>query len=252
MIENYEIWIDGVSNKDVGVRIASPLRLGAAVPRITTQSVPGRNGDLHTFDGSYKNRKGTFSAYVYEDNEVKAAFGGVHKWLYGNAGYRRVETDDDRDHYLLARVKSGADIDARIRKIAPFAVELDCKPQRFLISGDEGIIVDSEVVIYNPTGYAALPKIEVYLRDLNMFPNTAGDGVVKVGDAVINITGMKYGTGNSFIYDAETENAAAKNGTSRNSHVSVVGDVILPEGETKITVSGDITHIKIIPRWWEL
>lgn len=252
MKDKYTIWLDGKSNSDAGIVISSPLKLDGAVPNVKTHSIPGRNGDLHIYDGSFKNRKASVSAYVYSKDGVKYSFSRVNEWIWGAKGYRRLETDDDLDHFMLARITNAAAVDARIRKIAPFAINFDCKPQRFLKSGEEEIFVESGMRIYNPTSFPARPIIKIAFADLSMKPGSPGDGRVVLGDSVINVTGMQYGTGNNLEYDSENDNAASSSGLNRNQHLSISGDVVLPEGETTITFDGGIIAVRIIPRWWEI
>lgn len=235
---DYEIWLDGVSNKDVGVVLQGAVEISSAVPRIETVEVPGRNGDLHIWDGSYENRTATVGAYVYRKDDVKDAFGDVNQWLLGKIGYRRIETDDDIYHYMLGIVQNGAEISARLRKLAPFEIEFDCKPQRFLTSGENCVIIESNTTLENPTIYTAKP---LYLIRGN------GDGILNIGSYTAEFKGIE-----EYIYYDEEMQTAYKESLNKNSSVNAPKGLPFEGGEQIINFSGGITSIEIIPRWWEL
>ena len=86
---NHKIWLYHVANDEVGIRLQGALEIAAPEPNMTAVTVPGRNGDLHYYDGSYKNRPAGVGAYVYRPEDVKDAFGEIHEWLFGAVGYRR-------------------------------------------------------------------------------------------------------------------------------------------------------------------
>jgi phage-related protein len=235
---DYEIWIDGVSNKEAGVVMQGAVEISPAVPRVETVEIPGRNGDLHFWDGSYENRTATVGAYVYQPDFVKTAFSRVNQWLLSSVGYRKLATDDDAEHYMLARVVNSADIATRIRRLAPFEIEFDCKPQRFLIAGDDPIVVTSNKTIENPTIFASKPLYKI---------NGSGSGVLTIGSHSLSISSID----GYVCYDAETQ-TAYKGTVNRNSAVSGSDGLPFEGGEQLVNFSGGITSVEIIPRWWEL
>lgn len=235
---DYEIWLDGVSNKDVGIRMQGAVDISAATPRIDTVEIPGRNGDLHFWDGSYENRTATVGAYVYRPDFVKSAFGAVNRWLFDSVTYRKLVTDDDRDHFIMARVTNSAEIAARIRRLAPFEIEFDCKPQRFLTIGEESVIINKNTTVENPTIFASKPLYKI---------NGNGSGVLTIGAYTLNISSI-----DGYVhYDAETQ-MAYKGTVNKNSTVNAPNGLPFEGGEQPINFSGGITSVEIIPRWWEL
>ena len=237
-MDNYKIWLDGISNEYAGIRLQGALKISAPEPNVTTVSVPGRNGDLHYYDGTYKNRTGTIDAYVYHEYAVKSEFGRVYHWLFDAYGYRKLVSDDDRAHYMLARVKNGAEIDAKIRKIAPFEIKFDCMPQRFLFAGDDPIDISVDTAIENPTIFTSEPLYKIY---------GSGQGTLTVGARTAEISGIdEY-----IYYDAETEKAY-KDAVNLNAYISCKDPLLFERGEQNVSFTGGITKIEIIPRWWEL
>lgn len=246
MADKYKIWLDDVSNADVGVVLQGSLRVSAPEPDVETVSVPGRNGDLHIYKGSYKNRLGTFDAYVYRKDGVKHYLSTTQNWLLGGQGYRRISDSEDIDHYWLGRVVNGAEVAARMNRIAPFLVKLDLKPQHFLVSGEETIELTASGTVYNPTNFASQP---LYI-------------VKGSGDVTITVNGqsMKFTSLGTYIYSDtiyfDTDSGAAytpdATDTTANSRTTALANYDLVGGMNTITIEGDVTSLQIVPRWWEL
>lgn len=233
-----EIWIDGISNKDVGVRLQGAVDISSTSPRIESIEIPGRNGDLHFWDGSFENRTAMVEAYVYKPEFVKSSFGLINQWLLGSASYRKLVTSDDRDHFLMARVTNGAEIIARINKLAPFEIEFDCKPQRFLTIGEESFTIKKNTTIENPTIFASEPLYKI---------NGAGSGTLVVGAYTLTVSALD----GYVYYDAETQ-MAYKGTTNKNSTINAPDGLPFGGGTQPVNFSGGITSVEIIPRWWEL
>lgn len=237
-MDDYTLTFDGVSNEDVGIKLQGALSLSAAVPKVSTVVIPGRNGALHYYDGTFENRAASVGAYVYKPNFVKEMFGVVNNWLFGSFGYRVLETSDDPEHYMLARVKNGATVEARLQKLAPFTLSFDCMPQRFLNTGKGTIVINKNTSITNPTKYAALPLYKI---------NGTGSGTLTIGAQTANFTALD----GYVYYDAETENAY-KGTVNKNNTVNAPGGLPFDGGQQIINISGGITSVEITPRWWEL
>jgi phage-related protein len=153
-------------------------------------------------------------------------------------GYRRLETSDDPDHFWLARVENSPRIEQRLRTLAPFEIGFDCKPQRFLKSGEQKITMTSSGTILNQYGGTALPLVVVYGQ---------GTGTLTVNDCVVNVKFLD----NDIWLDCDTQNAYNNEG-NQNAYIDAPTFPTFPSGEIKIAFSGDIDSIDIIPRWWEL
>lgn len=238
---DYEIWLDDVSNKDVGITLQGAVEISAATPRIETVEIPGRNGDLHFWDGSFENRTASVDAFVYSPDFVKHRFGEVNQWLLGNFGYRKLVTNDDREHFLMARVGNGADIVARMNKLAPFTINFDCRPERFLTIGEERIeVYNKGTIVRNPTAFTSKPLYKIYTR-------SSSTASVSVGANTLTFQPM---TIDFVFYDAETRSMFDSDGDNLNMYAS--GDLPFECGEQAVTFNDSVSTVEIIPRWWEL
>ena len=119
-----------------------------------------------------------------------------------------------------------------------FTVEFDCKPQRFLKSGERPIeFTTSGSKLFNKW-MPAKPLVKVY---------GSGSGTLTFGGRTINISSI-----DSYVMlDCETQNAY-KETSNKNSTVSISRYPELLNGENIISWTGGITKVEITPRWWVL
>ena len=103
--------------------------------------VPGRNGALIIEDGSYENVeiefKDCFIPYDFPTN-----FSNLKNWLYRQKGYQRLELSWLPDEYRLAAFE--CDISPTLKNwdgMGHFDLVFNCKPQRFLKSGEEPMYI---------------------------------------------------------------------------------------------------------------
>lgn len=234
---NETFYLDGIDAGSVGIRLQAPIVFSKAVPVIETQAIPGRNGDLIFETGSYENRSGSASCFCLQE-DVETAISSAGRFLMGGRGYRRLETSDDPNHYWMARVENSPQIAMRLRALAPFDISFDCKPQRFLESGENAIVFTANGSLSNQYGQVALPLITLYGQ---------GKGTLTIGNCVVEVKALDE----VLFLDSDTQNAYNNNG-NQNMNINAPTFPTLPYGETRIAFSGGIERVEIVPRWWEL
>ena len=234
---NETFYLDGIDARSVGIQLQAPIEFSEAVPVVEAQTIPGRNGDLIWETGSYENRSGSASCFCLQ-KDVEKAISATGRYLMAKKGYRRLETSDDPDHYWMARVENSPQIAMRLRTLAPFEIGFDCKPQRFVKSGENTIVFTSSGSLFNQYGQIALPLITLYGE---------GAGQLTIGDCVVEVNTL-----DGVLYlDSDTQNAYNDIG-NQNMKINAPVFPILPNGEVGISFVGGIEKIEIIPRWWEL
>jgi phage-related protein len=234
---NETFYLDGIDARSAGIQLQAPIEFSEAVPVVDAQTIPGRNGDLIWYTGSYENRSGSAPCFCLQ-KDVEKAVSSAGRFLMSRKGYRRLETSDDPEHYWMARVENSPQIAMRLSTLAPFEVEFDCKPQRFVKEGEKPVNLYARSVLFNRYGQTALPLIKVYGR---------GTASLVVGDCVVDMN--IYG---GLIYlDSETQNAYNING-NQNQYIKAPEFPKLFDGENEISWVGNIDRVEIIPRWWEL
>ena len=234
---NETFYLDGIDARSVGIQLQRPIEFSEAVPVLEAQTIPGRNGDLIWETGSYENRSGSASCFCLQ-KDVEKAISSAGRFLMGKKGYRRLETSDDPDHYWMARVENSPQIAMRLRTLAPFDIGFDCKPQRFVKSGEDTIFFSKNGSILNQYGQVALPLIKIYGQ---------GQGSLTVGNTDVII----YYLDGVLYLDSDTQNAYNNVG-NQNMYIDAPVFPTLPDGEVRIAFSGDVERVEIIPRWWEL
>lgn len=235
MLDSY-FEFDGVNSLDAGIRQQSEFVFSGHVPIVETEQVPGRNGDLHFYDGSFENVEGTVNCFVLAER-ADVALSAVKKWVLGSTGYKRLEISTDPSCYRMARISTGAETEIRLQKLAPFELTFDCMPQRFLKSGEYSIEMQEAGTLYNE-GMQALPLITVY---------GSGSGLLQIGDYVISFSEIDEYT----ALDCNLQDAY-KGTVSKNSTIYAPTFPKFDPGEINVSWSGGITRLEIIPRWWTL
>ena len=225
----------GHSSLEFGIYISGENTFNGPEKDYETVDVPGRNGSLLIDKNRLKNISVSYPAYIRKGFRFNAQ--AARNWLLASEGYQRLEDDYHPDLYRLAYFAGPIDFDMRFLNLSG-EVELtfQCKPQRWLKSGEFPIALTSGQSLHN-AWQTALPLIDV---------TGQGNGVLTVGASIVQITGMAGG----ITLDSEVQNAY-QGTVNKNSAIQLTGGFpTLPRGDTVISWSGGITGVKITPRWW--
>ena len=171
---------DGESSRTYGVYITGEAVYNAPEREVEMISIPGRSGQLALDKGRFENIEVTYPAGIFADNEedFAEAISNFRNFLCSRNGYVRLQDDYNPNEYRLAIYKSGLEVKDAFHRAGEFDIVFDCKPQRYLTSGETAIEVDSGDVITNPTLFDASPLLEV-----------EGDGTVGFNGYSIELDG---------------------------------------------------------------
>ena len=87
---------------------------------------------------------------VYEKSTFPDEFDAIVNWLASLQGYQRIECSNDPNHFRLGRfVVPQTPTAKRLNKDGYYTLTFDCKPQRWLLSGEE----DTEITANPATEY---------------------------------------------------------------------------------------------------
>ena len=155
---------DGKSSADYGVYITGQAVFNAPEREVEMITIPGRNGTFALDKGRFENVTVTYPAGIFADTDAdfSEAISDFRNWLCSRQGYVRLEDDYNPNEYRLAVYKSGLEVELAQLKAGEFNIVFDCKPQRFLTSGETAIAVDSGDTINNPTPFEASPLLEAW------------------------------------------------------------------------------------------
>lgn len=226
----------GKSTHDYGIFISGEATFSAPERNVQAQEVPGRNGNLLFDLGNFKNINVQYPSYIADDMPDR-----IRDFLnYAGSliGYQRLEDTYHPYEFRMARFKTNPSVDSAgyMNRMGSFTLEFDCKPQRFLKSGEEVVEYTSNGIILNRTNFEAKPFLRVY---------GSGAGTVGIGSETITISAI-----DDYVdIDCEIMDAY-KGAVNCNSNVSFTDDIVIPPGEVTIAITGAITKIEVTPRWW--
>lgn len=236
------ILYNGKSSTDFGIHVA--LIPGYDIPEqdFEVVSVPGRNGDLHIPKNSYRNvsRRYELSFGSYDDTFYDM-IGKVVEWLTSSNGYSRLEDSYDSNYFRLGVVREAISIENILDHAGKTEISFDCKPQKFLKSGENTIYLSRPGEVINPTTHHSLPLIKVY---------GSGNGKITVNNIPVDITGIKE----YIVIDCDLKDAY-KLTENLNNSIKLDPNVGFPKfnpGRNNVGFSGGITSVEVIPRWWTL
>lgn len=234
---NY-FWIDGKRSDELGIVLQSPVTFSSPVPNVTAQSIPGRNGDLHFFDGSYGNVTGTVRCFLLNQENASMALSNLARLCFLEPGYHRLEVSSEPGFYRMARIAEGAETEIRKNILAPFSLAFDCKPQKFLIAGEvEMELPEHGGILYNQW-FPALPLIRLY---------GSGSGGLVVNGVTISVSSIDE------YLDLDCDIQEAYKGSKlQNNKISSNDFPVLKPGSNSIAWTGGINRVTLIPRWWTL
>ena len=156
---------DGDSSLDHGVYITGEAIYSAPVRDTESIEIPGRSGDFILDKGRWKNIDVTYKAGLFGSDQENFSnkIRDYRNVLASRIGYKRITDTYNTQEFRLGTLKDGLDVETKSQKKAgEFDIVFDCKPQRYLTSGEEEITVASGQTIKNPTPYPCQPMIETY------------------------------------------------------------------------------------------
>lgn len=154
---------DGESSKQYGVYITGEAVYNAPERQVEMIAIPGRNGAYALDKGRFENIEVSYPAGIFADNEQEfaQAISDFRNFLCSRKGYVRLTDDYNPTEYRMAIYKSGLEVSPAQLKAGEFEITFECKPQRWLLSGETAIPVTSGDEINNPTLFDASPMLEV-------------------------------------------------------------------------------------------
>lgn len=247
---NY-LTFDGISTADYGVEISGEGVFNAPARVYEMIEIPGRNGALAIDQGRFENIVVTYPAYNYETNmtDFAESLRDLRNALASRSGYCRLTDTFHPDEYRLGIFKSGLDVDVvKYNTASEFDITFDCKPQRWLTSGEELLVFTEATTLTNPTLFASAPLIRV----------SGSDGTVTINDITINVAQLPAAysgqelyidceIGEAYCYDLITGELV-----NLNSYVSLSEYPRLDPGANNISFTEYITRVSFVPRWWRV
>lgn len=176
---------DGVNSLDHGIYITGESVYNAPERDVESLEIAGRNGDYLLDKGRWKNIDVTYNAGAFgaDQSEFAAKIRQFRNLLASRYGYHRLTDTYNPNEYRLGVFKNAVEVEASSYKRAgEFDLVFNCKPQRYLTSGETEMTVTSGQTINNPTLFDSSPLLEA-----------DGYGHIQIGDYNISIEDVVIG-----------------------------------------------------------
>ena len=149
-------------------------------------TIPGRNGAFVQDNGRFQNITVTYPAFIVKDNNTnfKTKIDGFRNAMASKVGYQRLVDTYHADEYRMAAFIGGMEVEPILYNdhAATFDLVFECKPQRFLTSGETAVSVANNGTITNPTLFDSSPLLEV-----------KGYGTIGINGETISIENTEIG-----------------------------------------------------------
>lgn len=235
-MRNYFIF-DNENSKNYGVYISGQGTFDAPERNYKTIAVPGRDGALLGVDHRLENIGLTYNAFIYANFKTNIA--ALRSMLLSKTGYRRLTDTYHSDEFRLAYYRGGLEAEVTPKNDAgEFEIEFECKPQRYLLSGETETAIASGGTITNPTLFASKPLIEV-----------VGYGELTINSQTITIAN----TFPSITIDCELQDCYY--GLQNANRQVVIEGNSFPElkpGVNSFAYDNTITSVSVVPKWWRV
>jgi len=155
----------GINSLDYGIYISGPGVYDAPTRDVEFVSVPGRNGAIEIDKGHWNNIEVTYHAGVFAGNQEDFGkkINAFRNAIVSQVGYQRLTDTYNADEYRLGIYASGIGASTvKTNEAGEFDLIFNCKPQRYLLEGENEITVSSGRTVTNPTLYEASPLMKVY------------------------------------------------------------------------------------------
>ena len=269
---------NGIDLSTFGAHVSGEGAWVKPAPEYERISVPGRSGDVLLYNGRHSNVDITYRFGITENFDEN--YNDLIGALLGSPGYHKLVDSKHPGVYRMAAVDNGiAPAMSDQQSAGEFEVTFNCKPQTYLVSGDEVATTWSDLHqtsrITNPTVFDARPLVKITLAStstldfifyMEWFDHLNQSATRK---RVTFTFAKSSGTVNSPIYyDSDSGDVYDSSGNSLNEYVKieryignskyVLDDAVIPGKYTFYAyVSGSaqtpkFSKIEIIPRWWRL
>ena len=234
---------DGANSKDYGVYITGQAVYNAPKKAVEMVSIPGRNGAFALDKGHFENIEVTYPAGIFAETEedFAQAVSDFRNYMCSREGYVKLTDDYNSDEYRLAIYKSGLEVSPAQLIAGEFNITFECKPQRYLTSGEELFEIGTwgeveeysgDIATFTSDGADALKKCEVTLtpiQSLNGYSSPwvggAGKNKFDINYTRKNDTGVTSSvSGNTLTIEADGTQ------TYQGCHFGKATDLIFPAG----------------------
>jgi len=236
----------GERSDSYGMVVSEPPSFGRGRRKQTIFNVPGRNGAVLIQEDAWEDEARPYNVFISEDLQEDSG-GNITGTLAERvnafmeaidslSGWQRLEDNFEPDIYRMAYYSGGDTFTNELLTVGRATLNFTCKAQRFLKSGETGVVVVNGDSLVNPTKFASKPLIKI--EATNQTVSVAING--KTITAVVA----------DYIYiDCDEQNAYRLPSEIRNDKISGSFPTIA-SGSNTVGITGTPTKVTITPRWF--
>ena len=179
---------DGVKSLDYNIGITGSAVYNAPTRDVEMISIPGRDGEYALDHGRFNNIEITYPSGYGDTSQTNFAtqMSNLRNQLASRVGYKRLEDEYNPDEYRMAIYKSGLEVSpVQYSRAGQFDITFDCKPQRFLKSGETATSKARNSTINNPTLFDSHPLLQ--------FNSNGSDGSISLGSQTLTVKSAYVG-----------------------------------------------------------
>lgn len=227
----HEAWFTfkGIDSREMGVIVTAMPETVRAERRIESITVAGRNGSLHTDEGVYESYDRTMECALIK----RAKLDEITAWLVGSGG---MTFSTELDKVYRVTIANKISIAQMMRVFQKFQVVMDTQPFKYSVNAAGDVLeLTAPTTIRNSGTVYSEPIITVYGS----------------GDITLTINGADfplYGVQESITIDSEMMEVF-KEDTNQNGKYGGVEFPRFEVGKNEISWTGNVSKIKIQPRW---
>lgn len=219
------------STTEFGLLISKKKIYSTPARNVSFLSVPGRSGDVIVDNDSYPNIE---VSYTVGCKSIGSQLEDIASWLT-EPGYSKLSDTYMPNFFRLAVNVSGQSWDEQLLNFGEATLTFNCKPFRYLVSGENTTTLTTGGTITNPTNFSSLPYIKI-----------TGSGNVTLH---VNSNSYSLSTISPNI-EIDSEMMSVYRGTTLlNSKAGFDEFPVFEPGENAISWTGTVAKVEIVPRW---
>ncbi len=213
----------GVNSADYGIYISGEGVFNAPKRDVEMVAIPGRNGEFALDKGRFENIEVTYPAFNFEPDDYASfaqKLSAFRNAICSLRGYQRLTDTFHPDEYRMATYIGGLDIKPiKYNTASEFSITFDCKPQRWLTSGEEAVTVSDGDELTNHTQFESGPLLEV-----------EGYGTIGFNGYAVEIENAKLGSveissGSKFAKEDQT--ISLNTDLLNSGDTIIIGEIVL-------------------------
>lgn len=214
-----------VSSKAYDVYITQEAAYNSPERDLERIEIAGRNGAYILDNGRFLNIEVSYRCGLvrysraggeFSEQQFRSAINVFRNALASQIGYVRLEDDYNPLEFRQAAFLGGIEVTMADRRAGEFTITFDCKPQRFLKSGETRKGLARVDAITNPTLFPSSPLFDFSATGDGSF--TIGDYTVSVVDALVGKTPLKFSeaspspsSGYAYVHTLTIDNESVYN-----------------------------------------